>query len=216
MLAARFVIVALALAGRAPAVDGISKDEFRERRAALRAVLGDGITVPAGRVAGEADSSRSGFVQDSNFLYLTGRREPGAVLLLLPPSGEMLFLPARDARGEKHFGRTAAADIAAATGFERVLPAGDFESHVARALGSRLNHPAGRHVGLDVHDAGALSTSGPLEPGMVITVEPGIYLEEEGIGIRVEDVVLVTRTGAEALSLSLPREPAVIEKAPAR
>ena len=56
----------------------------------------------------------------------------------------------------------------------------------------------------------------PLEAGMVITIEPGIYLPEEGIGIRIEDVVLVTENGAKVLSSSLPREVNEIEKAMAR
>ena len=85
-----------------------------------------------------------------------------------------------------------------------------------RPLGRYLNHLVGHHVGLGVHDAGSLATSGPLEPGMVITVEPGIYIEEEGIGIRIEDMVLVTEKGAEVLTSSLPKEPGEIEKALSR
>jgi Xaa-Pro aminopeptidase len=56
---------------------------------------------------------------------------------------------------------------------------------------------------------------------MVITVEPGIYIPEENIGVRIEDVVLVTGQGAKVLSAGLPRDPGEIEKllgtaAPAR
>jgi Xaa-Pro aminopeptidase len=68
----------------------------------------------------------------------------------------------------------------------------------------------------EVHDAGSLATSGPLEPGMVITVEPGIYIGDEGIGIRIEDMVLVTQKGAEVLTSSLPKAPGEIEKALSR
>ena len=51
---------------------------------------------------------------------------------------------------------------------------------------------------------------------MVITIEPGLYIPEEGIGIRIEDVVLVTENGAKVLSAALPKEPDEIEKALAR
>jgi Xaa-Pro aminopeptidase len=67
-----------------------------------------------------------------------------------------------------------------------------------------LIHGTSHHLGLDVHDAA--DNSLPLEPGMVITVEPGIYLPEEEIGVRIEDDVLVTQTGCRILSSQIPRE----------
>ena len=67
-----------------------------------------------------------------------------------------------------------------------------------------------RFVGLDVHDAGAYQE--PLEAGMVITLEPGIYLPEKNFGVRIEDDVLITSTGAKFLSDGLPRDPDEIEK----
>ena len=51
-----------------------------------------------------------------------------------------------------------------------------------------------------------------LEAGMVITLEPGLYIPEEGVGIRIEDMVLVTEDGAKLLSEKLPRDPAEIER----
>ena len=62
-----------------------------------------------------------------------------------------------------------------------------------------------------MHDAA--DNEAPLEEGMVITVEPGLYIPDEGIGIRIEDMVLVTKDGARVLSAVLPREVAEIEKA---
>ena len=82
------------------------------------------------------------------------------------------------------------------------------------SLGKYFIHGLGHHVGLDVHDAN--DPSQPLQAGMVITIEPGIYIPEEKIGIRIEDVVLVTEDGAKVLSSSLPREVHEIEKAMAR
>lgn len=65
-------------------------------------------------------------------------------------------------------------------------------------------HATSHFLGLDAHDAGDYDH--PLEPGAVITVEPGIYIPEEGIGVRIEDDVLITDTGYEILSRDLPRE----------
>ncbi len=90
------------------------------------------------------------------------------------------------------------------------------KDNAGKPLGARLTHLVGHHVGLEVHDAGPLLTAGPLEEGMVITVEPGIYLEEEAIGIRIEDMVLVTKDGGDVLTGSLPKEPEEIEKALSR
>lgn len=83
------------------------------------------------------------------------------------------------------------------------------DSHGA-PLGKYFTHDIGHQVGLDVHDPPA---DGPLEPGMVITIEPGVYIPEEKLGLRIEDVVLVTATGAKVLSAALPKEPNEIEKA---
>jgi Xaa-Pro aminopeptidase len=80
-------------------------------------------------------------------------------------------------------------------------------------LGKYFIHGLGHSVGLEVHDG---LIPGPLEAGMVITIEPGLYIPEEGIGIRIEDVVLVTENGAKILSAALPKEPDEIEKALAR
>ena len=77
-------------------------------------------------------------------------------------------------------------------------------------LGKYFTHGLGHPVGIDVHDP---MTNGKLEPGMVITVEPGVYSPEENIGVRIEDVVLVTSDGAKVLSAALPKEPDEVEKA---
>ncbi|MEK7408121.1 MAG: aminopeptidase P family protein [Acidobacteriota bacterium] len=81
------------------------------------------------------------------------------------------------------------------------------------SLGQYLPHAVAHRVGLDVHDVYRETLSLPLEAGDVIAIEPGVYIKEEGIGIRIEEMVLVTEKGALVLSAALPREPGEIEKA---
>jgi Xaa-Pro aminopeptidase len=69
--------------------------------------------------------------------------------------------------------------------------------------GEFFSHGTSHWLGLDVHDVGAYSR--PLEPGMVLTVEPGIYIAAESLGVRIEDDVLVTADGARVLSAGVPR-----------
>ena len=75
---------------------------------------------------------------------------------------------------------------------------------------------------MDVHDVGEYRVNGAwrmLEPGMVLTIEPGIYIpakrgypkEWQGIGIRIEDDVLVTRNAPEVLTDEAPKTPEAIE-----
>ena len=72
-----------------------------------------------------------------------------------------------------------------------------------------MYHKIGHFLGLDIHDVGKPDV--PMEPGTVITVEPGLYLPDEGIGIRIEDNVLLTETGCTVLSDNIPREIEEIE-----
>ncbi len=72
-------------------------------------------------------------------------------------------------------------------------------------------HGLSHWLGMNVHDVGAYTRR--LEPGMVLTVEPGIYLPAESIGIRIEDDVLVTDRGAEVLSSGVPRTVEEVERA---
>jgi len=91
------------------------------------------------------------------------------------------------------------------------------------AFKSFFMHGTGHWLGMDVHDVGRYKVVGDwrdLEPGMVLTIEPGLYIAPEtdgvdkrwmGIGIRIEDDVLVTETGYEVLTKGLPRTVQEIE-----
>jgi len=71
-----------------------------------------------------------------------------------------------------------------------------------------VQHSVSHQLGVEVHDR---NNNQPLEAGMIITIEPGIYLYEKGIGIRIEDDLLVTKTGCEILSSSIPGSRSEIE-----
>lgn len=98
----------------------------------------------------------------------------------------------------------------------------DYEQDVEKFMGEKLRelgliktidhesvraffpHATSHYLGLNVHDVGDYNR--PLEPGVVITVEPGIYIPAEGIGIRIEDDILITANGHKILTNKLPRE----------
>ena len=426
ILMPRLQIVLIAGLVAAASCQCAQTDEYRGRREALRKALGEGVTVVFGNTEKDVEGARTAFFQEPNFYYLTGWKEPGAILLLMPPKenggfpDEILFLPRRNPEREKWTGEKAGPEdgnIRELTGFQDVMAAETFEMQIERALqfARRVNtlmdrpaagklesllplrdffdaaaaiaqlrmkkspyelgllqksidvtvaahraawkraraglyeyqiagamteveadggcernayspivgagpdatilhysgnsrrmdqgelllmdvgaecsgydaditrtipvggkftkrqreiyevvlgaqkatiaavrpgktigkttpdslykvaydyidshgkdlhgnslgryfiHGVSHHVGLEVHDAS--DPSAPLEAGNVITVEPGIYIPEEGIGIRIEDMVLVTETGSKLLSSALPREPDAIEKEAAR
>jgi Xaa-Pro aminopeptidase len=86
-------------------------------------------------------------------------------------------------------------------------------------------HGTSHHLGLDVHDCGQARKEfykdGIVQAGMVFTIEPGLYFQPDdltvperfrGIGVRIEDNILVTKDGAENLSAGIPRSASEIEK----
>jgi len=117
--------------------------------------------------------------------------------------------------------------IAAALGEMGLLPVSVDEalSPESKVYTRWTLHSTSHMLGLDVHDCAAASPetykNGPLEEGMVLTVEPGLYFQEDdllvpeelrGTGIRIEDDIVVTADGHRNLSAALPREPAAVEE----
>ncbi|GHB14503.1 Xaa-Pro aminopeptidase [Salinicola rhizosphaerae] len=103
------------------------------------------------------------------------------------------------------------------------LLSGDLETCIESGAYRRFYlHSTSHWLGLDVHDVGSYRVSGeprPLEPGMVVTIEPGLYIpdaddipaEYRGIGIRIEDDVAVTADGGEVLTPQVPKAAEEIE-----
>ena len=77
-------------------------------------------------------------------------------------------------------------------------------------LGQYFIHGLSHSIGLNVHDP--FDYERPLEPGMVVTIEPGVYIQEEKLGVRIEDDILITETGCEVLTRRLPRTVEDVER----
>ncbi|KAI4301689.1 hypothetical protein L6164_034941 [Bauhinia variegata] len=105
-----------------------------------------------------------------------------------------------------------------------MLQKGLKEIGILKGVGSSSYHTLnptaiGHYLGMDVHDSQMISSDCPLKPGVVITIEPGVYIPSSfigperyrGIGIRIEDEVLITETGYEVLTASIPKEIKQIE-----
>ena len=91
----------------------------------------------------------------------------------------------------------------------RVLRDGSGNLCGSRTCDTFMIHGLGHYLGMDVHDVGSYQV--PLAAGVVLTIEPGIYLPAEGLGVRIEDDILVTADGHEVLSSKLPRKAEEIE-----
>jgi Xaa-Pro aminopeptidase len=105
------------------------------------------------------------------------------------------------------------------------VPADEALSPDSKVYARWTLHSTSHMLGLDVHDCAASAPEvykhGPLAAGMVLTVEPGLYFQEDdllvpkelrGVGVRIEDDILVTADGARNLSGSLPRQPGDVEE----
>ena len=94
-------------------------------------------------------------------------------------------------------------------GAKGIAHVGVLEVFAKHGLEGYMPHGIGHFMGLDVHDVGDRSL--PLAPGDVITIEPGLYLPDEAIGVRIEDDYVITDEGVRCLSGRIPKELAQIE-----
>jgi len=81
---------------------------------------------------------------------------------------------------------------------------------VGAMFGDAFIHGTSHPIGIEVHD---ITPDGPFAPGMVVTVEPGIYLPERRLGVRIEDDVLITDSGNRVLTSAVPKSVDAIEAA---
>jgi Xaa-Pro aminopeptidase len=110
---------------------------------------------------------------------------------------------------EKAFvlGKSSIADLQRAA--REVMKASPLRDKQGNTLDKYFIHGLGHWIGMDVHDVGVY---GVLPVGAAFTIEPGIYLPDEGFGVRIEDDYLVTDKGLVKMSSKLPSEPDEIEK----
>lgn len=216
------VLLLLAVLVAAPSVRALEKQPasvYRARRAALGAKLQGGVAVLF--AAEEPLLDLTPYRQDEDFYYLTGWTEPGAALLVLgePQAGgaesaykqmksayrQILFLPTRNLRMEKYTGPKLDASspgVAQAMGVDAVEPMTEMAYNYINTHGKSLDgqplgqywlHGLGHMLGIDVHDPA--NYPAVLKPGMVFTIEPGIYIPEEKLGVRIECDFLVGADG---------------------
>lgn len=128
----------------------------------------------------------SAFTKEQQSVYDATREAQEYVFSLLKPGADIRDI---NAKVTKHIGRYLKS--------QKLISSLD-----PNAIQAYFPHAISHHLGLDVHDAADYSV--PLEAGMVITVEPGIYIADKSIGVRIEDDVLITKTGHKVLSSALP------------
>ena len=113
----------------------------------------------------------------------------------------------RGAERAFEIGKSSLADLQRAA--REVMKSSPLRDRQGNTLDKYFIHGLGHWIGMDVHDVGSY---GVLPVGSVFTIEPGIYLPEEGFGVRIEDDYLVTGKGLVKMSAKLPSDPEEIER----
>jgi Xaa-Pro aminopeptidase len=174
----------------------------------------------------DAGSELLGYASDVTRTYPVGGRFSGPGRAVYEVVLEAQLAGIAQCRPGSHLG--AVHDAALRRLVEGLVALGLLEGEVDRLIADEsyrrfYMHNTSHWLGLDVHDVGSYRVNGqhrPLEPGMVLTVEPGLYVAADderadprfrGIGVRIEDDVLVTPDGCENLSSSIPKAPDEVE-----
>ena len=119
--------------------------------------------------------------------------------------------------GARGFNR-ASARVGSMTASFRCLGGVDVDAAAREVIekagyGDAFIHSIGHQLGMEVHD---VTPDGPLRAGMVVTIEPGVYLPGRKLGVRIEDDLLITPSGNQNLTAAIPKTVAEVEAAMAR
>jgi len=216
-------------------------EDFQARRTKIYAAIGDNLAI----IQGAEDAQGDMFRQSNTFYYLSGLVIPSAYMLMDGQRRKTtLYLTHQDPIQKVNGGPKLSFEgrelvmkmtgitsdqvlAAAAVDMRKIFDEMTFSKEIYRkaceealAFKGHFQHP----VGMSVHDVGTQKHI-PLEVDMVFTIDPMIWVREEKLYIRMEDVVVVTEDGVENLSANLPmemddlealwREESIVQKRPA-
>ncbi len=193
-------------------IDVAAELEYRARKAGAEAMSFDTIVAAGERSSlphGRATTAKlcAGDLVTLDFgIMLEGYCSDMTRTVFLGRGGSMRSLSRADGQKRDGFAAVLAAQEAAVQAVSPGVRTGDVD-RAARSLleaegfGKAFSHSTGHGLGLEIHEGPRIAKDGErvLEPGMVITVEPGVYLQGQW-GVRIEDTVLVTPTGSEILT----------------
>jgi Xaa-Pro aminopeptidase len=212
-------------------------DEFAARRTKVLAAIGDGVAILQGTTERPGEQPLR---QSNQFFYLTGVVEPRAIAVIDGRTKKTtIFLQPFNERREQRMygpGLHPGEEAARALGVDAVLSREEFATSLPdlvrgpravytpfrpEVLGeastafvtryrNNTSNSLGHSVGMEVHDV--RMTADTLETGFIFTIEPAMQIEDEHLGIRLEDMILITDTGYENLSVFVPIEIDAIER----
>jgi Xaa-Pro aminopeptidase len=189
-------------------LDVAAELEYRARRFGAKALAFPPLVGVGWRAALPHAAPTSRRLRESDFILIDWGANSG---LYLSDLTRVLVTGKISAKFRKIYGIVLTAQLAAIDAIRPGISCEQVDS-VARTIiakagyGSAFGHGLGHGTGLDIHESPrfAAGQKAKLQPGMIVTVEPGIYLPDWG-GVRIEDDVLVTRTGHEVLT-DVPKE----------
>ena len=182
----------------------------------LQSQEGGSVTLPIAQVEPGLNQPRKRFEPEALADLADSIREHGIIQPLtvrrLSSGYYQIIAGERRWRAAKQAGLTEVPALIIEADDRKVMELGLIENE--NELGKYYMHGVSHHLGIDVHDVTVDGVK--LTPGSVITNEPGLYIDEWAIGIRIEDDLLITEDGCKVLSEAIIKEPDEIEAFMAR